>query len=116
MRRSKALNPQITLLLLILPGVAHAQVFTVPANPFSPAAASASARQERVQAGLYLALWEFSSIQVGGLSEELKADPSPLITLDYFVTPKFSVGGWWNPFGGEVRAGSRGGPKRKIGD
>src|SRR5207244_1150275 len=41
----------------------------------------------------------------------------PLVTGDYFVTRRLSLGGWWNPYSGKIEARETPkGPKFKLAD
>jgi hypothetical protein len=105
MQSVKGLSCPLVLLALMTAPAARAQTFSPANNPFSRAAPGVAPRKEQLQFGAYLTVWDFSPIRVPGVqSEKLQADPGPLITGDYFVTRCLSLGGWWNPFSGEVEA------------
>lgn len=117
MRSLKGWGCLPVLISLLAPGAARAQIFTVPSNPFPQARSGTRPRLERLQVGVYAALWEFAPLKVSGTSSErLNADPSPLITVDYFISEKLSVGGWWNPFSGDVEARNTAGRNFKAAD
>jgi hypothetical protein len=86
---------------LLAPLPAAAQQFNT-FDPFAhlltePAAQTEKLRFERFHFGAYLALWDYPSETFDGLTLEFEAEPSPLLTADYFLTRNLSIGGWWNP-------------------
>ncbi len=63
-------------------------------------------RLGRTHFGLYATSWEFSDRRVlesvGGKGFRQDADPSAVLLLEYDLTDRLSIGGWWNPFAGSV--------------
>jgi hypothetical protein len=103
--------------LMLLPAAAQAQVFTAGSLFFTPdPSLPASQRFGRFLVGAYVASWDFAEIPVAGAADlDLEPSLSPLITVDYFLTRRLSIGGWYNPISGELN-GRLGSTKFKLAD
>jgi hypothetical protein len=90
---SESLGP--LLVLLVLSGLriapARAQRF-FPILPPDP--------KERLQVGTFRSKWDFPSQKYPDFVVRKRSNYSLLITADYFVTRRLSVGGWWHDLAG----------------
>lgn len=126
MRCARVVGSLLALSTLLAPGVAHAQIFSVYIQPKAQDAPTPNAKAEkfrRLHIGGFLALWDSPPIGAtrfqleggpAGTLTTVRAEPdldaSPLVTADYYLSPHFSIGGWWNPVQGDidVRRGAAG--------
>lgn len=130
MKCAKLVGSLLALSALLAPGVAHAQIFSVYVQPEAAQTTTPgkdAPRFRRLQIGSYLALWDQPPVQnlpvvvssvSGGRARRIGLDvdtgASPLITADYFITRRLSVGGWWNPIRGTAEV-DRGELRRRFG-
>jgi hypothetical protein len=103
-------------MLLGAPLPAAAQGFGGGSYFFQPSL-STSVDDGRLRAAAYLTLWQFPGLPTGGgTHNELHARPSSLLTLDYFLTPRLSIGGWWNPYSADLIGVSASSKSTKLAD
>lgn len=104
-------------LLLLFPSSASAQKFAAGSFFFEPGMAGANRyRFHRLELGAYFAAWDFAPTALNQVAAiELEADPGPLVTLDYHLSQRWSIGGWVNPISAEV-TGLHQGRRLKLAD
>lgn len=109
----------ICLLALATAAPAHAQRFSPASLFYEPRTPSGLLRFDRVQIGTFMAQWDIPLANVASASSaiELETEPSALVTADYFLTRRLSVGGWWNPRSAELAlTGAVPGGRLKLAD
>lgn len=59
---------------------------------------------EHLKVAAFVAFWDIpvSTAANDPKTFVLENDPGPLLTADYFLSPSFSIGGWWNPTTSEL--------------
>src|SRR5437773_5876568 len=90
------------LVLLLVPGVARAQVFSEPLKPPPEARGALSAPRERWLIGTYLASWQYPAKLFQAATVGREWNPGPLLTAEYSLTKDLSLGGYWNRFTGHL--------------
>jgi hypothetical protein len=102
------------MVLLMIPESAHSQIVYVLINPFDNQVPGQ--RISRFQLGGYWTQWNLSSFRELGATVDRDANPSLLVSADYFATPHLAVGAWRNYFSGSDNQTGRPDLPRKIDD
>ena len=84
----------ITALLVLVPAAAQASIFRAPV-PATVTTKPGKERLKRLAIGAYYSQWDVASIRLGGRNVDFDVSGSPLLSADYFLNKRLSIGGWF---------------------